>query len=446
MQDLFNRGVLMLNVLSLMNYGLIFIFGLLLSVMFAGVDKTKKNRNTVLCIIVLLCLVQIICWRYLGYESTVKIYPIIIHIPLTLLIAFYFKRGLPIAFVSVLCAYLCCQTPQWFATVSLNLFDSRVAYFITNSLVLFPVFYLLKRYVVASVNRLMNLSRKSLVLFGIIPLFYYLFDYTTTIYTDLLYQGIKLVVLFMPAMLSMFYFVFINFHYNEIQRRSNAENETMLLSVQMRQAEKDLNEFWEQKERTAIYHHDMRHHLNLIAGFLKDGDTMKVMEYINQVQSDIIEVTPVRYCENNTVNLILSYYTNKAESGHVTFTVDAQVPQNISITETELCALLSNSLENAFNACTQIEDSKARTVHFICKVRKEKLLISIENSFAGMVIEENGLPKSDRPGHGFGTKSMVMIINKYSGYYTFTAKDGIFTLRILLPLTKINNINNSLQK
>lgn len=426
----------MLNVLSLINYGLIFIFGVLLSVLFAGVDNTQKNRRTIFCFIIILCLVQAISWRFLGYEITVKIYPVMIHIPLILCISFYFKRSFPIAFVSVLCAYLCCQTPQWLATVALYLFDNKIAYFIANSFVLFPVFYLLKRYVVASVNRLINLSKKSLLLFGIVPLSYYLFDYTTTIYTDLLFQGNKFVVLFMPSVVSMFYFIFINFHYNEIQRRSHAEKESMLLSVQIKQAKKDLNEFWEQQEKTAIYRHDIRHHLNLIAGFLADGDIDKSMEYINRVQSDIMEVTPIRYCENNTVNLILSYYAHKADTGNITLTVDAQIRQHIPILETELCALLSNGLENAFNACTQVEDIRDRAIHFKCKVHKEKLVINIENSFTGVVIEENGLPKSAQPGHGFGIKSMVMIINKYSGCYSYTAKDGIFTLRIVLLLTK----------
>ncbi len=425
----------MQDVLGLINYGLIFLFGLLLSVMFAGIDNTQRNRKAILCIVILLCLVQILSWRFLGYDITVKIYPVIIHLPLILLITFYFKRSLPISIVSVLSAYLCCQTPQWFATVSLYLFDSRVAYLITNSLALFPVFYLLRRYVTASVNRLMNLSKKSLLLFGIIPIFYYLFDYTTTIYTDVLFQGIKIAVLFMPSVVSMFYFIFINFHYNEIQRRSIAENESMLLSIQMKQAKKDLSDFWNQQEATAIHRHDMRHHLNLITGFLSEGDTVKAIEYINQVQSTIIEATPIRYCENSTVNLILSYYAGKSESDHIAFSVNAQVPKDISIAETELCALLSNGLENAFNACTKMGEEQTRRIHFQCKVRKEKLLILIENSFDGTLIEENGLPKSSQSGHGFGMKSMMMIIKKYHGYHSYSANKGIFTLRILLPLT-----------
>ena len=426
----------MLNVLSLINYGLIFLFGLLLSVMFAGVDNNRKNLIRVCIITFVLGLLQIGSWYFLGYEITVKIYPFIIHIPLTLLITFNFKRGFPIAFVSVLCAYLCCQTPQWFATVALYLFDNRIAYLIVNSLTLFPVFYLLKRYVVASVNRLITLSKKSLLLFGIVPFFYYFYDYTTTIYTDLLFQGSKIAVLFMPSIVSMLYFVFINFHYNEIKRRSHAENESMLLSLQMKQAEKDLNEFWKQQEKSAIHRHDMRHHLNLIAGFLADGDSLNAMGYINRVQSSIMELTPIRYCENNTVNLILSYYANKADTDHISFTVNAQVPQNLPMIDTELCALLSNGLENAFIACSLLEDEQARTVLIHCKVRKEKLLISIENSYSGKVIEENGLPKSTKPDHGFGVKSMVMIIDKYKGYYSYSAKDGLFTLRVLLPLMK----------
>jgi hypothetical protein len=234
----------------------------------------------------------------------------------------------------------------------------------------------------------------------------------------------------------MFYFIFINFHYTEIQRRSNAEQESMLLSVQIKQAKKDLNEFWEQQEKTAIYRHDMRHHLNLIASFLADGDIEKSMEYINRVQTNIMEVTPIRYCENNTVNLILSYYACKAETDKITLTVDAQIRQNIRIIETELCALLSNGLENAINACNKVEDVRARTIHFKCKVHKENLVIFIENSFTGVVIKENGLPKSTQPDHGFGIKSMVMIIDKYSGCYSYSAENGIFTLRIVLPLLK----------
>ncbi|MDD4239694.1 MAG: GHKL domain-containing protein, partial [Desulfotomaculaceae bacterium] len=65
---------------------------------------------------------------------------------------------------------------------------------------------------------------------------------------------------------------------------------------------------------------------------------------------------------------------------------------------------------------------------------KGNLLIFIENSFAGELAMENGLPQSLREGHGFGVKSMAMIAERYNGYCSFEAKSEIFTLRIVLPL------------
>ncbi|MGI6622462.1 MAG: GHKL domain-containing protein [Acetivibrionales bacterium] len=42
--------------------------------------------------------------------------------------------------------------------------------------------------------------------------------------------------------------------------------------------------------------------------------------------------------------------------------------------------------------------------------------------------------QSKREGHGFGTKSMSMIAEKYNGYCSFEKTEDIFILRIVLPL------------
>lgn len=425
----------MVTVITLIHYGLLLIFGALLSILFAGGEISRKNHRAIIIFIIYMLLAELISWLTLGYKGTEKIYPFIIHIPLMFFISRYFKQRKLIAVVSVLFAYLCCQIPQWFATVALYLFDSQIAYSVVNSLAFFPVFYLLKRYATSAVNQLISLSNKSLLIFGSLPLLYYLFDYSTTIYTDLLYQGRKPIILFMPSVLPMVFFVFMIIHYNEIERRSKVEYENILMSLQINQAEKDLEVFLASQEQAAIYRHDMRHHLTLITGYLAEGNPEKSMEYINSVQSNIKKITPIRYCENNTINLIFSHFAYKAEQFQIAFSVSAYIPHNIPITETDLCALLSNGLENAMNACRQIKSEQERRIYINCRLHKEKLLILIENSFTGKIKEEHGLPKSDQPGHGFGVKSMVMIINKYRGYYSYTAENGVFTSRIILPLS-----------
>ncbi len=114
--------------------------------------------------------------------------------------------------------------------------------------------------------------------------------------------------------------------------------------------------------------------------------------------------------------------------------MDAQLPQALSIAETEICALLSNSMENAIEAATKVADEQFRKVRISCQTHKGNVLIYIENSFTGELTMEKGLPQSSLEDHGFGVKSIAMIAEKYNGYYSFEAKDEIFTLRIVLPL------------
>ena len=212
--------------------------------------------------------------------------------------------------------------------------------------------------------------------------------------------------------------------------------EKIALSLLLGSADHQLSTLQATQEQAAIYRHDMRHHLALIGGNLAAGDIEKAEKYVRLAQADIEDITPNRYCENNTVNLILSSFVAKAKSRGVALIVDADLPTSLAVPETELCTLLSNSLDNAIIAAAFVADEEFRTVRISCHLHKENLLILIENSYRGEVAMENGLPQSSREGHGLGVKSIVMIAEKRNGYCSFKAKDGIFTLKIVLPLKK----------
>lgn len=425
----------MVAAIGLINYGLILVFGTLISFEFAGVEKTAKNFQKEIFFICVMFLVQFSSWHFFGLETTKKIYPLIVHFPLIFSLVYFFRSTWLMAFVSVISAYLCCQTPRWFATVALYIFEDMSAYHIVNMLSIFLTLYLLKKYVVSPVNRLMNISKGSLLLFGAVPLMYYLFDYATTVYTNILYKGIEMAVHFMPSLVSMFYFIFVIVYYTEMQRRSNAENESMLMTVQVNQAKKDFASFNELQERTAIYLNEMRNHLSHIEGYLAEGDSHKAIEYIRHAQADIDEITPISYCMNNTVNLILSSFVVKAKAVGVSLSVYASLPPSLNLSETDLCTLLSNGLENAINAAAKVADDKLRKARINCQIHKDNLLVLIENNYAGDIVMVSGMPQSQQRDNGFGVKKISMIIEKHNGYCSFTANSDIFTLRAVIPLS-----------
>jgi sensor histidine kinase regulating citrate/malate metabolism len=264
------------------------------------------------------------------------------------------------------------------------------------------------------------------MLLGCVPLFYYLFDYVTTIYTDVLYRGTKWAVQFMPSTVSVFYFVFIILYYAETQKQAALQRERDMLDSQFRQAQTEFVSLRQLQQNAAAYRHDMRHHFSLLQGLASEERIEEIKEYLRTARSDMDAITPTRFCENETVNLILSAFATKAKQSGILLTVEARLPDSLPLSDTELCSLLSNAMENAIHACEKIADSNKRNIQLRVYSKNTKLCLDIRNCYQIEPLFEQGLPVSKDQGHGFGTKSMVHIVEKHGGVFQFSVKDGWF--------------------
>lgn len=417
---------MLVTVIGLIRFGFSLIFGVSVSVLFAGVEMTKKNRLVTGFLCAFFLLVQTASWSSLGLDLTSKLYPVIIHLPLIFIFTLYLKRPWLISTVSVLSGYLCCQAPKWVGFIAGAAFGSNLGDHIFYIGAVFAFYFLLKKYVVGSVRELMEKSTKSCLLLGGVPLFYYLFDYVTTIYTDVLYTGTEWAVQFMPSTISVFYFVFLILYYTETQKQAAIQRERDMLDMQLRQAQVEFASLRQIQQSAATYRHDMRHHLALLQGLASEGKLAEIKEYLRIAQSDIDAITPHRFCENETVNLILASFATKAKKAQIQLTVDAQLPATLPLSDTELCSLLSNALENAILACAKISDPNERQIKLRVYSKNNRLCIDIRNCYQTEPTFHDGIPVSQVQGHGFGTKSMVHIVERHGGICQFTVKDGYF--------------------
>jgi two-component system sensor histidine kinase AgrC len=280
-----------------------------------------------------------------------------------------------------------------------------------------------------------NYSGRSFIKLCLLPLAYYIanywlgmYNYNTAMSMPVLMQRSFLFIITLIAYLLIFDII------KSAREKEELRSAKMALSLLLEGADKQLSTLRATQEQAAIYRHDMRHHLALIDGYLAEGGVDKAVSYIRLTQADIQDITPNSYCENSTVNLIISSFVVRAKKSNVALSVEAQLPQILAIPETELCAILSNGLENAINAAAQVADGNLKNVRINCQTHKGNLLILIENSFTGKVTMAHGLPQSNREGHGLGVKSMAMIAEKYNGYCAFETMNDIFTMRLVLPL------------
>ena len=345
------------------------------------------------------------------------------------------KKPVSIALVSVCTAYLCCQLPRWAELIASAVTHSPLVGKLGYTLVIYPIFFLLRRYFAGPANSAMTASYQSLALFGSLPVAYYFFDYATVVYSDILSANIQALNEFLPTALIAFYVLFLSAYHKQMQTRADAELQRSMLEAALKQAEVEVKALRSVETQVAVYQHDMRHHLAAIDGFLTAQQPERAKAYIQKVQADVDAITPRHFCENELVNLLCSSFSEKASRMGVRFTVDAALPKELPLSDTELCSILSNGLENALHAVEPLAEP-LRWMKLYCGLRFNKLLIEMQNPMASAdrLTMRDGLPATQRDGHGYGCRSIQSIAAQHGGLCTFDAARGVFTLRVMLPL------------
>ena len=422
------------NGVTLLNDAAVGVYGMILSAAFCGITWTKGKKWIYGLSMAAILLAQAAVYGMTTDLQLLKLlYPLVTHMPLVLVLAII-ERKLLWPTISVLTAYLCCQLRRWLALLLTALMSGGAEVQTAAELALtLPLLLGLLYFVAPAVRTIAGYKPAMQVRFGLIPAVGYLFDYLTRIYTDLLAQGTPAAVEFMPFVCCVAYLAFV--------LRSSAENETRLrleqtqenLHLQVTQATREIASLRESERRASTYRHDLRHHMQYLAGCIENGRTEQAQAYIREVCAEI-ESQKVRvFCENETVNLILSAFAGRAEESGVPLRVRAEVPHFIPVAETDLCVLLSNALENALHACQRLRQAgQPCDIELVVYEKSGKFFLQVTNTCPPGVTFEKGLPVTHEPGHGIGVRSIYSVAERYNGMYSFSEKDGRFVLRVSL--------------
>ena len=417
--------------ISLLNNISVSFFGSILSASFCHAVETRRKHNIFVFAMLLFPLLQGLVYFRWGAEFMREIYPLVVHLPLLLLL--YALTGrLLWPFFSILTAYLCCQLRRWmalFAVAVLSGGQPMQNFF--ELLFTLPLLLFLLRYASPLVRQLFDYPAKTQCQFGSIPLVYYIFDYITTVYTDMLTSGDPVVVEFMPFVCCAAYLVFLL--YNSVKERTQIQlkQAQKSLGIQLNQAVREIDALRESQTLASQYRHDMRHHLQYVSACIKNGQEEQAQAYISGICKEIDAQKVERYCENEAANLILSAFAGRAKKEGIEIKIRGSLPAFILISDSDLCVLLSNALENALHACQPLAAAKEACVidvHFYNK--DDRLFLQIENPCGDDISFENGIPVSHEPGHGIGVQSICAIVARYDGMCTFLVQNHHFILRL----------------
>lgn len=421
------------NTIVLLNNASVCVFGVVLSAAFCEIRWTWQKKMLLLLSILGYLLLQGWISLTMDIVTMQQLYPIITHLPLVIFLYLMTRKVLWPA-IAVLSAYLCCQLRRWLGLLVVALWSGGELMQNTVELIVtLPILLLLLLFVAPAVRSLSKESAEVQYQFGMVPFLYYGFDYLTRIYTDLLNSGNQAVLEFMPFVCSGAYVIFVIQTSKEKELRSQLEQTQSSLNLQVEQAVREIGHLRKSQWQASVYRHDLRHHLQYLLTCIENGRTEQAENYIREICTEIEANKVIVYCENEAANLILSAFAGRAEEQQIPLMIRAKIPQILSISESDLCVLLSNGLENALHACCDLKKAgKPGKIEVSAFEKSGKFFLQIINSCGQNVTFANGVPVTKRPGHGVGVRSICAIVERYHGMYSFSLEEGQFIFRASL--------------
>ena len=418
------------NVLNFVNETLLLYNFVFLAIVFAQI-KVKKNIISLTILCVLSGLLKLFVHLFIDEPLSKVLVPLYVHLPIFLAVFFYYKRSLKITVVALLCAFtLCAPREQIGMFVSYILQNNIRGGVLTKVLVTIPLFYLYITKGVYYVNKVIK-TKNRLAIYMVVALqsCYFVLAYVFNIFSSYLYSN-NLILAIIIA-INVCYIIFSLVYFNVISENERVNTLSRINEIELQSAKNQIKQLRESEKLTAIYRHDLIHHMNFLSNCITNNNSQKALNYISEVVGNIENIKVVHYLKDEDINLLLTYYEKRAKDEGINITIDASSFDLKNYNTTDLCRLISNALTNAINACKKMGENASPFIKLRIFQSNVNIGLEIINSYSVPPLFVKNIPISKEVHHGYGVASIIDVVKKYDGSYNFSASNGVFTLRVI---------------
>lgn len=183
----------------------------------------------------------------------------------------------------------------------------------------------------------------------------------------------------------------------------------------------------EDEMRIRRIYHDMKNHLLV----LENNDDVHTS--IAHLQKQMEPYENYYKTGNPYLDVLIRDKAKVAREKKIDFTAVIHFADGDFLDPLDISTLFGNALDNAIEASEKLSVSrrvvtvKARHIH-------DMLVIAVENNTLLEANLSEKTSKKDTFFHGFGLSNIKNIVEKYEGECLTTCEDGVFSLKIILPI------------
>jgi len=248
----------------------------------------------------------------------------------------------------------------------------------------------------------------------------------TTVFFYLGVMGYKYLMLFC----TLFFLAFIESLYNGLSKNFVKNTKEFQKEVMLHHYEEVKSIYLNMRG----WRHDYHNHIQTMKAILALEHYDRVRKYLGELEADLAQVDNLIKSGNLMVDAILNSKLSLAKKHGIKITCKAIVPEHIRVSDIDICVIIGNLLDNAMEACHQIEVEK-RFIRIYGDIVQSQFYFSVLNSASeDLTFNQKNYISEKRGEHGHGLKRVKLTVDKYEGYIKLRNESGVFASEIMIPL------------
>lgn len=213
-----------------------------------------------------------------------------------------------------------------------------------------------------------------------------------------------------------------------LNRSHEKERESEIARKQLELQSKYYVDIVERQEETRSLWHDIKKYIASMEALVDNANKEEAQQCLDSIQTAFSKIANIVDTGNKLVDSILTYGVKKAEEVGVSIKPEIWVDSEIGFPATDLFVIIGNTLDNAIEACSQIDNEKERIVSVCLHQKNHLLLYEISNPY-----NEKSSKKAGKI-HGYGLKNVSACVEKNNGIISIEKSNSIFRVSIQLNL------------
>lgn len=233
-------------------------------------------------------------------------------------------------------------------------------------------------------------------------------------------------ILFCTGICAIFFFI-IRYIWEK------GEYERKILEERASAAELRCQERLREDREKNILVHDIQNHLVVLDGILRNHEIGRALGYIEEVRENYRHINQNPKTGNIVVDTILGSKADRAEEAGIRVKILSDNLSDTFVSDKDWCSILANLLDNAIEACNEVEGEK--WIKLRLENRSFGILLNVENSCGKRKTKATRrleTTKKDKGKHGIGLQSVSYAIEKYGGKLAYRWEDDVFKINVVL--------------